>query len=74
MSAVELRKWWDIPPAEMANVELPRPGLVGPLTTEGDPCPWPWEPIQLKGRPIGQYHCSYCGEMVIAGTHHPDYR
>jgi hypothetical protein len=28
----------------------------------------------LVGVPMGQYHCSYCGAMVIAGIPHLDYR
>jgi hypothetical protein len=41
---------------------------------EGEECPWPWEPQQLAGAPMGQYHCGYCGEMCIAGMEHTDYR
>lgn len=37
-------------------------------------CPWPWEPQQLGGQPIGMYHCPYCGEIVVAGLLHTDYR
>jgi DNA-directed RNA polymerase subunit RPC12/RpoP len=28
-------------------------------------------PENLKGQPIGQYHCSDCGAMVVAGIAHP---
>jgi len=31
------------------------------------------DPRELKGQPIGMYHCPECGEMVIAGIAHPDY-
>lgn len=27
----------------------------------------PERPERLRGAPIGQYHCSYCGCMVLAG-------
>ena len=36
-----------------------------PKTNE---CPEAKECLSLKGKPIGMYHCSYCGEMIIAGT------
>lgn len=45
-----------------------------PLNEAGEPCPWPWEPQQLTGVPLGMYHCPYCGAMVLAGVTHPDYR
>lgn len=45
----------------------------GPKTSDGQECPWPWDPEQLKGAPMGQYHCAYCGEMVLAGVPHTDY-
>jgi hypothetical protein len=32
--------------------------------------PCPGKPEELKGQPIGQYHCEYCGEMQIAGMEH----
>lgn len=28
-------------------------------------------PETLKGAPLGQYHCSDCGAMVVAGIPHP---
>lgn len=65
--------WYEIEPKDAVNISLPHPDIQGPLTTEGEECPWPWEPIQLKGAPMGQYHCKYCGEMVLAGAHHVDY-
>lgn len=68
------RMWYDIEPADAVNIVLPAEGIVGPLTMEGDPCPWPWEPQQLVGVPMGMYHCPHCGEMCVAGVPHPDYR
>jgi hypothetical protein len=32
-----------------------------------------YDPRELAGAPIGQFHCPNCGEMVIAGLPHPDY-
>jgi len=29
------------------------------------------KPEELKGAPIGMYHCPDCGAMVIAGVPHP---
>jgi hypothetical protein len=68
-----IRDWYDIAPADAVDIALPRPDIRGPITMDGTPCPWPWEPQQLKGAPIGQYHCGHCGEMVIAGWPHTDY-
>lgn len=68
------RPWWEIDPKDATSIVLPAEGIVGPLTMEGEPCPWPWEPQQLRGVPLGQYHCGYCGEMVMAGMFHLDYR
>jgi len=33
---------------------------------------WPClgKPEDLKGQPIGMYHCEFCGEMQIAGISH----
>lgn len=67
--------WWHtIAPADAAEIVLPMPGITGPLNERGLPCPWPWEPQQLVGVPLGQYHCPYCGAGVLAGERHPDYR
>jgi hypothetical protein len=70
------RRWTEITPKEAyeQNIILPRDDIIGPLTTLGEPCPWPWDPPQLVGHPLGQYHCPYCGEMVFAGMDHLDYR
>jgi hypothetical protein len=64
--------WYDIDPADAVDFVLPRPGITGPLDTQGRECPWPWGPQQRTG--IGQYHCAYCGEMVVGGQRHVDYR
>jgi hypothetical protein len=29
------------------------------------------KPEDLKGQPIGMYHCPDCGAMVVAGLPHP---
>jgi hypothetical protein len=69
----DFRRWTEIEPADATKIQLPRDGIYGPRNENGDPCPWPWDPPQLKGAPIGQYHCPYCGAMVIAGMDHIDY-
>lgn len=66
--------WRDIEPKDATELSLPHDGVHGPLNSLGEECPWPWEPQQLVGVPMGQYHCSYCGDMVIAGQPHLDYR
>lgn len=69
--------WQDITPEEAAKQEIDlreHPELSPPINEMGEICPWPWEPQQLTGQPIGQYHCPYCGSMVIAGIPHLDYR
>lgn len=65
--------WTRIKPKDAVALLLPEQGIQGPLDTEGNECPWPWEPQRLKGAPMGQYHCSYCDEMCVAGMVHPDY-
>ena len=74
MSTLEPRHWTEIEPKDAVGIFLPRDDITGPLNEEGESCPWPWDPIQLKGAPLGQYHCGYCGAMVLAGEHHIDYR
>lgn len=69
----EQRHWFDIEPKGAVDIVLPREDITGPVNEEGEPCPWPWEPQQLKGAPIGQYHCGHCGAMVVAGVAHLDY-
>lgn len=65
--------WTSISPEDATGLVLPRPDIVGPVNEIGEPCPWPWEPQQLGGVPLGQYHCGYCGAMVLAGLPHVDY-
>lgn len=33
----------------------------------------PFDPMTLKGEPLGMLHCPECGEMILAGVPHPDY-
>lgn len=68
-------RWFDITPADAVTLDLSqRTDIDAPLNEAGERCPWPWEPQQLTGVPMGQYHCRYCGAMVIAGIAHLDYR
>ena len=73
LAARPVRPWHEIAPEDAINIELPRPDIAGPVNEQGEPCPWPWEPQQLVGVPLGQYHCGYCGAMVMAGLPHIDY-
>ena len=69
--------WTDFTPAQAAEQKLDLSTnltITAPLNEEGQRCPWPWEPQQLVGAPLGQYHCGYCGAMVMAGVPHLDYR
>lgn len=74
-------KWQDIAPVDAVNIKLPftKPDgtvIEGPVADgyEDTPrCPWPWDPQQLVDAPLGQYHCPYCGSMVMAGMEHIDY-
>ena len=71
-----LRRWQDITPEQAASEQLDlsaRLDITAPLNELGERCPWPWDPQQLKGQPIGQYHCPACGAMVLAGVEHLDY-
>lgn len=72
------QRWQDIEPKDAVELQLPAElkgaTIHGPLNENGEECPWPWDPQQLKGAPLGQYHCPYCGAMVIAGMDHIDYR
>lgn len=68
-------RWTEIQPKDAKEINLSeRLDIEAPLNENGERCPWPWEPQQLKDMPIGQYHCPYCGAMVIAGVEHLDYR
>lgn len=67
--------WHEIAPADAVSIDLTkRLDITAPLNENGERCPWPWEPQQLVGVPLGQYHCRWCGAMVIAGMAHIDYR
>jgi hypothetical protein len=67
-------RWQDADPKDVVEVRLPDEAYTAPPTNEmGEQCPWPWDPIQLKFAPIGQYRCPYCGAMVVAGIDHIDY-
>lgn len=71
-----LRRWQDITPKEAAerNLDLSKDlSITAPLNELGERCPWPWEPQQLVGKPLGQYRCGYCMGMVVAGVEHIDY-
>lgn len=69
------RSWRDIAPADAVSLDLSKDMTIdAPLNEAGERCPWPWEPQQMTGVPLGQYHCGYCGAMVIAGMTHLDYR
>ncbi len=70
-----LMRWQDIAPVDAVDYDLAEDlTITAPLTMDGRRCPWPWEPQQYVGAPMGQYHCGYCGEMVLAGVEHIDYR
>lgn len=69
-----MRDWFDIEPKDAVALNLATDMTISaPLNEEGERCPWPWEPQQLVGAPLGQFHCSYCGAMVLAGIPHLDY-
>lgn len=71
-----MKRWQDITPQEAAERRLNLAvdiDITAPLNEEGERCPWPWDPQQLVGAPMGQYHCPYCGAMVMAGLEHVDY-
>ena len=66
--------WSEIAPEDATEIDLAeRLDIDAPVNEAGERCPWPWEPQQLVGVPLGQYHCPYCGAMVIAGVPHIDY-
>lgn len=69
-----IRRWTDIDAAYAVGLDLTEHlEIAAPRNEVGGRCPWPWEPQQLAGAPMGQYHCSYCGAMVLAGVPHLDY-
>jgi hypothetical protein len=68
------RRWETIDIEEAVTLNLgERTDITAPHNEEGERCPWPWDPQQLTGAPMGQYHCPYCGAMVMAGIPHIDY-
>jgi hypothetical protein len=68
------KSWKDIAPKDALDIDCTkRPDLNPPVNEAGEVCPWPWEPQQLAGAPLGQMHCSYCGAMCMAGLEHPDW-
>lgn len=70
----ELRRWQDIRPGDAVDINLSvNLDITAPLNEEGERCPWPWDPQQFTGAPLGQYDCPYCGAMVMAGMPHIDY-
>lgn len=74
MTAQLVQAWTDIDPKDAKGIDLTRDlHISAPLNENGERCPWPWEPQQLVGAPLGQYHCGYCGAMVVAGVPHIDY-
>lgn len=73
MADGRVTRWHDIEPADAGDIVLPREDIAGPVNEIGEPCPWPWEPQQLVGVAMGQYHCPYCGAVCVAGVPHPDY-
>ncbi|MEU1824283.1 hypothetical protein ABZ502_17870 [Streptomyces abikoensis] len=67
--------WRDIDPKDAVDLDLATNlDVTAPLNERGQRCPCPWEPQQLINAPIGQYRCSYCSAMVMAGEPHFDYR
>lgn len=68
------RSWQDIAPADAVDLDLSKDlSVSAPLNENGERCPWPWEPQQLVGAPLGQFRCSYCFAMCVAGVPHFDY-
>lgn len=69
------KSWHDIDPKDAVDLNLSkRLDITAPLNEQGERCAWPWEPQQLIGVPLGQFHCGYCGAMVVAGMPHLDYK
>lgn len=67
--------WSEIAPADAVHLNLSeRTDIDAPLNELGERCPWPWEPQQLVNVPLGQYRCTYCHAMCVAGVAHIDYR
>lgn len=67
-------RWQDIEPKDAVSIDLTkRLDITAPLNENMERCPWPWDPQQLVGAAMGQYHCGYCGAMCMAGMEHVDY-
>lgn len=67
-------RWQDIAPKDAVDLDLlKRLDITAPRNENGDRCPWPWEPQQLTNAPLGQFRCSYCFAMCVAGMEHIDY-
>lgn len=74
MTDQPVRQWYEIDPKDARELDLSKDlSVTAPLNEAGERCPWPWEPQQLVNAPLGQYHCGYCGAMVMAGIRHIDY-
>src|SRR4051812_28081657 len=70
----EPTRWQDIHPKDAVSIDLTkRLDITAPVNETGERCPWPWEPQQLTGAPLGQFRCSYCFAMCVAGMEHFDY-
>lgn len=70
------RHWSEFTPLQalQAGLDLSvATDIDAPVNEMGDRCPWPWEPQQYTSAAMGQYHCPYCGAMVLAGRPHLDY-
>lgn len=66
--------WTEIEPKDAIAIDLSkRLDIDAPHNEEGERCPWPWEPQQFTEAALGQYHCPFCGAMVMAGMPHLDY-
>lgn len=69
-----MKRWEDIEPKDAVFLNLSiNLDITAPFNEQGERCPWPWEPQQLVDAPMGQFHCPYCGAMVMAGLPHIDY-
>jgi hypothetical protein len=75
MTETQRRNWREVEPEEASKLTKEELDLIDrPANETGETCPWPWDPQQLEKAPLGrQYHCPYCGAMVIAGRPHIDY-
>lgn len=75
MSLNPKKHWYEFTPEEAVGLDLSvELDISAPHNENGERCPWPWLPEQLGDAPIGQFHCEYCGAMVLAGVRHLDYK